>query len=153
MEGFPIKECDKHSSVRCQRKPFAPNLFRHTNTSQCVSDWISNRNRIGNCILSKRTEIEIRKLEVWKCLLILDYPPWCSFMCGLYSISDVLPVSLSHLSYHLPTGVQDWPRVVSIWPLLIPSNVNFVGAINAWRQLHNLHKTRHFFKSRSDFFI
>ena len=63
--------------------------------------------------------------------MITHYTPWCCFMRCLHSISDVLPVSFSHLPYHLPPWVQYWSRVVSIWPFLSSSNVDFVSMINA----------------------
>ena len=80
------------------------------------------------------------------------HAPWCCFMSGLHSISDVLSVSVSHLSYNFPWGVLYGSRVVSVRSLLSPSNVNFVSVINtenkekatsvvtvtAWRQLTRL---------------
>ena len=62
--------------------------------------------------------------------LMTLYTPWCCLVSCLHSIPDIFPVSFSHLPYHLPLGIQYWSRVVSIWPLLCPSNVDFVSTIN-----------------------
>ena len=52
-------------------------------------------------------------------------------MCGLYCLSDVLPVPLRHLTHNLPRGVYNWSGIGSIWTLLSSTNIHLESAVDA----------------------
>ena len=57
--------------------------------------------------------------------------PWCSPVCSLHCLPNVLPVSLRYLAHNLHRGVHDRSGIGGIGTLLSSTNIHLEGAVDA----------------------